>query len=127
MWPPFAGITQVRSLAVGSSRCPLSPGDPSSRVSDSCRECYGQSEGWSSGRDADQYAPAGAEALADVPPHPEGHDDPVLAPVGPEDGLFEIAPVVHPLGAALEGRALPRTDVDRDAPVVPDPARLEAR
>src|SRR3970282_2307454 len=78
-------------------------------------------------QDADENAGLGQEALADVAAHPQRHEDPVLAPIRPQDRPFQVGPVVRPLGAPLEGGAVLRADADQDATTLPYALPLEAR
>src|SRR5207237_7586784 len=75
----------------------------------------------------DKDAPSRLDTLAEIASQAERDEDPVLAVVGREDGLLELAPVLHELRASLEGGAVLATHVDGDAPVLRDPTRLETR
>src|SRR6266852_8879812 len=79
-----------------------------------------------SGTDTHEHTGPGFQALAEIASHPERDEDPVLAVVGCEDGLLQIAPVLHQLRASLEGGTVLAAHVDGDAPVLRDATRLEA-
>src|SRR6266545_209225 len=108
IWPPFAGITQVRLLAVGSIVAALSARRTELPREPLCRQ------------HPTAIAAGGQAALASTRRRQDADED-------AGHGRLEVGAVVDPRGVPLEGGAAFFSDVDRDAPVLLDPPRLEAR